>query len=148
LKKGFTLIEVTLVVALMGILFAISLPRFGFELTLKIKLEKTAKGLQADLRFTRWLAVTKNDTYILKIYPEQKEYKIYKNSISDENQVSQARSYDSKIVISGDSYEYGFEPLGNLKSDSPSKITLIGGEYTFEININPSTGRVSVTEKT
>ena len=62
--RGYTLVEMLMVVALMGIFAALLLPRF--EPSVHDQLQGAASIISADLSYTRNLAVTNDSTYMLK----------------------------------------------------------------------------------
>lgn len=113
-KSSFTLVEAILTIAIMGILAAVVLPHFvktGFVegLTLRSAVSQVA----SDIRLTRRLAITDSGHYIIKFDFSQKEYKIYKNSISPSNQIGEAKKIPSGISCSGTD-QFDFYSIGNV----------------------------------
>ncbi len=69
---GFTLVELMIVVALMGILAAMILPRF--EPAVHDQLEGVAQTVAADLAYAQSLAVTNGSNYHLQFETEENRY--------------------------------------------------------------------------
>lgn len=138
-NKGFTLVEAMIIVALLGIIMAMVMPRFGGITERRLEME--ARRIQSDLRLTRRLAITNGVNYILKIYPLTNEYKIYRGSLADGNQVGETRSMPSQITASGDD-EVTFQSLGN--ASAAKTIVLTSGSYQYNIAVTAATGRVSL----
>ncbi len=141
MKKAFTLVEVMVVVAVLGVIVAIALPRFGG--VNERRLEAEARRIQSDLRLTRRLAITDNSDYILKITPASNVYKIYAGSIAPGNQVGETRTIKSEITASGDD-EFTFESLGNADASSGTSLTLTTGSSQYKLYVTIATGRVSI----
>lgn len=113
-KKSFTLVEAILTIAIMGILAAVVLPRFvkgGFIAGLTLR--TAASQITSDIKYTRRLAITHSRTYIIKFDFIQKEYKIYRDSISAENQVGETKKISSQIICTGTD-QFDFYSLGNV----------------------------------
>lgn len=146
MKKGFTLVEAMIVIALLGIVTAIALPRYGSGTITRFRLENEARRIQSDLRLTRRLAITNGADYILKVYPAANEYKIYAGSIADVNQVGEARTIKPEITASGDD-EFTFESLGNADAASGTILSLTTGSQQYDVTVTIATGRVSIAKQ-
>jgi prepilin-type N-terminal cleavage/methylation domain-containing protein len=64
-EQGFTLIELTMVVATMGILFAIAVPSY-VKFTASSRLAGARNSLMVDMRYARALASSQRRTYELR----------------------------------------------------------------------------------
>lgn len=142
MKRAFTLVEAMIIVALLGIIMAITLPRFGGITERRLEME--ARRIQTDLRFSRRLAITNGVNYIFKIYPLTNEYKIYRSSISDPNQVGETRTIKSEITASG-ADQFTFESVGN--SSAAATLVLTSGSYQYNVSVTAATGRVSIAQQ-
>lgn len=142
--EGFTLVEAMIIVALVGIVTAIALPRFDAGLVAKLQLQNEARRVQSDLRLARRLAITNSSNYILKVYPLTNEYKLYKGSIADPNQVGETRVIKSGITASGDD-QFTFESAGN--ASAAATLVLTSGSYQYNVSVTAATGRVSIVEQ-
>jgi Tfp pilus assembly protein FimT len=145
MRSGFTLVEAMVIIAVIGIITAISLPRFDVPLTTRLRVENEARRIQSDLRLARRLAITNNDDYILRAYASSNEYKIFKGSVATGNQVGETRVVPWQIAVSGDN-RFTFESLGNAASTSGTSLSLTSGSYQYDITITIATGRVSIAE--
>jgi len=144
--EGFTLVEAMIVVAVLGIIMAIALPRYGSATITKFRIENEARRIQSDLRLTRRLAITNGSDYILEVTPASNVYKIYAGSIDPANQVGETRTIKSEITASGDD-EFTFESLGNADAASGTTLSLTEGSIQYDITITIATGRVSIAEQ-
>lgn len=142
-RSGFTLVEVMIVIAVLGILMAITLPRFG-GLTER-KLENEARRVQSDLRLARTLAVASGVNCFLMIYPLTNEYKIYKGAVAPGNQVGETRIIKSGITASGND-TFIFEALGNANAASGTSMNLTSGSVQYNIAITAATGMVTIAQ--
>lgn len=142
-KNAFTLTELILTLIIIGILSAVVLPRFGGTgLISKLKLRSTTSQITSDIRYTRQLAITNAGHYIIKFDFIQKEYKIYKDSISDVNQIGEIKKISSDITCSGTD-QFDFFSLGNvLFLGAGLSLSLNTSQYT--ITAEPPTGAVIV----
>jgi prepilin-type N-terminal cleavage/methylation domain-containing protein len=170
-KKGFSLVEMIVVVLMIGIFAAVSVPRINFASIAKKGPEVVASKLMTDLRRTRSLAInnaaTNSDGYQLKINPliakAITEPRIYTAGLfSNGNKVkTKYYTYDiirldkNRIVETHDGYEpvvftggleFSFGPLGNLTS-AGSTLTIRAEGEIFAINITASTGHMRSHEK-
>ena len=143
MKKAYTLIEVMLVVALIGIIFAISLPRFGYDILVQYRARTTAHRIVSDLRFTRSQAIENGANYILQTSPLLCQYSIYKGSIATGNQVGDTRIIDPTVVLSGGS-QFTFESGGNASLTSGTSLLVTAGTHVFTITITQATGKVTM----
>jgi Tfp pilus assembly protein FimT len=142
MKRGFTLVEAMIIVALLGIIMAMILPRFGGISERRLEME--ARRIQTDLRLTRRLAITNGVNYILKVYPLTNEYKIYRGSIADPNQVGETRTIKSEIAASGND-QFAFESAGN--ASAAATLVLTSGSYQYNVSVTAATGRVSIAQQ-
>lgn len=137
--SGFTLIEIMLILAILGIILMITLPHFDTNLIKKLQIQRDARQLQADLILTRSLAITNRVNCNLQIYPNTHDYKIFKNCI----QFGETKTINPNIAFSGDT-NFIFENMGNLNTDSGTNLTLTLNSNQAVISINIVTGKVDL----
>lgn len=140
---GFTLIELLLCLALAGIVGAVAIPRMSHNTIVGYTIKTNAHQLVADLRLTRFLAVSQNATYILNIDAQNLNYRIYKGSIAPANQASEAHRLSAGTIVTGESI-FTFQPGGNLAGGSGTTTTLSSGGNQWQITVVPATGRSSM----
>jgi len=80
--KGFTLIEFILVIVIIGVLAAVSLPAFNSAYN-SIKLEGVYRQLMQDIKYTRQLAAAKQVIYGISFNPLSDTYFAYRQDISN-----------------------------------------------------------------
>lgn len=148
--RAFTLVEVIVVLVIIGVLAAISLPRFAAFYSHR-RMQLVVRKIVADLAYAQHLARLKganqkvsfaisSDMYELKgvqdlDHPGQ-EYRV---TLSDEPYVAQITSAD----FGGDS-NLEFNLYG--VPDSGGTIVVERGSHGFRLTIDAETGEVTVTE--
>lgn len=147
-KKGFTLIEVIVVVILVAVMAAVALPHYRVDYTTKVRMKNAVLQIVSDIRYTRRLAVTDIDAnrYIIRFYFADHTYGIYRNSISQANLIGELNTIPSEITPSGQR-RYNFFQLGNANYSGSGILTLTGPSYTYTISVIKATGKVTITEQ-
>lgn len=143
-RSGFTLIEVLLVILIMGILAAVSVPRFNFALVSKQKADNTAQQLVTDLRYTRSLAISDaaSNTSGYELQLKSDSYQIVNLASSE---VINKYPIDEAVKCDG-AGSFKFGPMGNLLSGSGTKLVVSAEGKTFTITIISGTGTIKCTE--
>ena len=143
--RSFTVVEAILTIVIMGILAMVVLPRFvktGFIAGLTLR--STSSQIASDIRYTRRLAITNSSHYIIKFDFSQKEYKIYKDSISPENQIGETKKISPDITLTGTD-QFDFYSLGNCQLSPISDGLLLSlNTSQYKITAEPPTGAVIV----
>src|SRR4030067_3077477 len=80
-RKGLTFIEVIFVIALLGIISAVVVPRFRVDFQTKQRVKSEAQKIVATIRYARTLAITDIDAtrYIVRFYYNNNNYGIYRD---------------------------------------------------------------------
>ena len=149
-NKGFTLVELMIVVAIMGLMLAVSIPAFGKFLQ-SWRLQGDASEIASSLRHARSLAVSKNINVIFIFDQSSGEY--YKlqdkngSGTADAGEIeSVARDLSPGVTI--DNYTMGqqwitFGPKGNTPNGG-DLILRNARDATRTIHIFSGTGNITV----
>ena len=149
-KAAFSLIELILIVAFIGIFAVIAVPRLNFAIISKQKADTVARKIVTDLRLTRRLAISDaaNNTkgFELKMIGSV-PYTGYEIENMDTHGTVASHTIDSSVAVSCSSIgKFRFEPLGNLQTGSDSQIIVSAESKSFTITINSATGAVKCVE--
>lgn len=141
-RTAFSLLEAIMIVAILGALAFIAVPRLNFGALYRQQAGTIAKKITTDIRRTRTMAITKAATnttgYTLRITGST--YQI----IDDSNSVTvDTHTIDSNISCGGGT-EFRFGPLGNLRNGS-TPLTVSAGSRTYTITVISATGIVKCT---
>ena len=141
-ENGLTLIEVTLLAAIIGIIAAIVLPRFSLDTIVLYRVKTASRRLVTDLRYTRTLAITQRTNHILQINGHQ--YAIYRGSVAPGNQVGETREIAGTINLSGDS-TFSFTSQGGTAPGSGTWLGLTEAGHSWTVSVNATTGLVEMS---
>jgi type II secretory pathway pseudopilin PulG len=141
---AFSFVEAILTVAVIAILAAVILPRFiKGNFIRRSALGTVASGITADIRYTRRLAVTNADHYLIKFDFNLKEYRIYKDSLSPANQIGQVKKIPAELSLAG-TEQFDFYSLGNAEFSGNGLDISTDGTHQYKITVEPPSGAVSV----
>jgi len=146
-SKGFSVVELLIVVIFIGVLAAIAVPRLNFAAITKQKADTVARKMVTDLRRTRTLAISDaaNNTQGYRLdMTGSSPYAGYTIENIDTSAVIDTHTISSDIACTGGS-AFDFGPLGNLQSASTQLTFTVTGK-SFTIDIIPATGMVKCTE--
>lgn len=146
--KGYSLVELIIVVLFIGIFAAISVPRINFAIINKQQADTAARKIVTDLRRTRTLALSDaadNTSGFALNMTGSSPYSAYEIENLDTLATVDTHSFDSTVECSGGS-DFEFGPLGNLVTGSDSSLTVTSGGRSFTITIIPATGAVKCVE--
>ena len=146
--KGYSLVELVIVMLFIGIFAAISVPRINFGTISKQQADTVARKIVTDLRRTRTLALSDaagNTSGFALNMTGISPYSAYEIENLDTSETVDTHSFDSIVECSGGS-NFEFGPLGNLITGSDSSLTVASGGRSFTITIIPATGAVKCEE--
>ena len=150
-REAFSLVELILIVAFLGIFAVIAVPRLNFAIISKQKADIVARKIVTDLRLTRRLAISDaaNNTqgYELQMVTPlpYASYEIV--DLSPPPTTVDSLTIDSDVSVTCPvAPVFRFGPLGNLKSGSGTEITVSAEGRSFTITLNSATGMVKCVE--
>jgi MSHA pilin protein MshC len=153
-ERGFTAIELILVIVILGILAAIAYPRFqGLP---GIRVSAAAQAIAADIRYAQSQAVSTAYNYKVYFYASTNSYSVYQvnRSSGAETIMShplKAGNYtvvvatDYPGVIIGGDYTVEFDYLGAPSTGGGGSVIVSGGGNSMTISVLANTGRVTAS---
>jgi Tfp pilus assembly protein FimT len=149
-QRGFTLVELILIVLFLGIFAVITVPRLQFATLYGKQADTVAKKIVTDLRRTRTLAISNaaNNTYGFALNMTGTGYYTGYEivNLKPPSATVDSHTIDSDISCAGGA-TFQFGPLGNLLAGSNTQLTVAAGGKTFTITIVSATGAVKCQEE-
>ena len=147
-RRAFSLVELMLIVAFLGVFAAIALPRLDYAIVRRYKAEATAKKILTSLRFTRSLAIsdaaTNNKGFDLDMIGGG-SYSEYEITNTDTHATVASHTIDSDVSVTGTN-KFKFEPLGNLIVGTDLQLTVSAEGKSFTITVFQVTGVAECVE--
>ena len=146
--RGFTLVELILVVALLAVLAGIVVPRMGVDVIGKVEAKTAAAQFGNYLRLARSLAITNASSngqgYKVMLLPSEPytSYRIVNAQTLED--VKEPREIPQGVVCSGDA-EFRFMGLGDLAGASQKQVQFSKEQETLVVTVWPAGGRIKVT---
>ena len=135
-RRGFTLTELILTVAILAVLVSIAIPRIGWDTMGKVQSETAARQFSNYLKLARSLAITHASSngsgYKVVLSGDFTSYRIVNADTSET--VKGPVDIPQGVICSGDS-EFHFTPLGELQG---------GGTLTLQFQKSDDTTIVTV----
>ncbi len=151
MKKGFTLLETIMVLAIMTMFFAVSIPLFS-KFTERTKLDTTARSIVSALRTARTYAITNNKEYYV-IFDKQTDPARHSYFISEDGTNPKEKREKLPVGISlGDLpggsgvtiYNAGFKATGEFDGNDTSFSIKDAENNTKLISVEKTTGRARI----
>lgn len=151
-RRAFSLVELILMVAFLGIFAVIAVPRLNFAIISKQKADTVARKIVTDLRLTRRLAISdaavNTKGFKLKMIGPS-PYTSYEIENDDTHETVATHTLDPGVTITCPTgITFAFGPLGNLDPGSADEMDInISSEgRSFTITILKATGTVKCVE--
>jgi len=142
-SKGFTLIEVILIMIIVGILAALLMPRIDFGISGVASLEGAAQMVASDIRYVQECAMANRVSKTVRFVIGQSSY-TFDATIPPTNSLDPSGQLPSGVTISNTStnpnpYIVTFNSLGE---------PIVGGGGWVEVTSNGQIKRINVTNYT
>lgn len=134
MKKGFTFIELLIVIGLIVILLYVSFISLRSKTDLKLSLENFATQLKEDLRYVRMRAIMTKNNVELSFNPSYTSY-----TFLDDKGLTITRTNSENIIINSTGTIFSFDSDGDLTIDG----TYTSGEIKLSLDIYSSTLRIN-----
>lgn len=144
-RNGFTMMELLIVLAIMGIVAAFAIPIMGGNGVSNTALKGAARELAAGLRFARSDAVAKRHDTFVAIDLAGRRFKVADDPV--EHQLPKA--IDIKLftaqsdIVNDTTGAIRFFPDGGSNG---GRITVASGERKYDVDIDWLTGRISILQ--
>lgn len=146
-RKAFSLAELVLIVAILGVFAVIAVPRFNYGTVRRYKAETTAKKIVTSLRLGRSLAISEAahntkgfDLNMLGGSP----YTGYEIENADTKAIVSTCTIDPDVTVTGDG-AFKFGPLGNMQTGD-GQLSVSAAGKSFTITVLGATGLATCVE--
>ncbi len=139
--KGFTTIELIIVIVIMGIMMAIALPKLSVVGT--IDLYSVTRQVKSDIRYTQELAMSKYAKRTIDFTGSSNTYDI-KNSLGAIIESKELPVRSKAIFDSGSTLIFTFNSLGEPTTGAGEILKISSGGSSKEIKVEEYTGRATI----
>ncbi len=147
--KGFTLIEVVMVVMILGVIAMVTIPRLPFSVVNRSEARGEARRLVAELRRVRSMAMrdaATNSKGFELVMDKSGVTTGYDIDNLDSRETVDSYTFDDDVTVTAGARKYDFGPLGNLTKGRGTVITVAVDTLSFTISFVSTTGAVILTE--
>ena len=142
-QSGMTLIEVIMVMAIIGILAAIVIPRFDFTTSSRASADGAAYMIASDIRYVQECAmanrVSKSITFTLN-----QNFYTFPATVPSTSSLDPSGRLPSGVTI-GNNFTVTFNSLGEPTTGGAGSVTVSGGGQTKTISVVNYTGKVNIS---
>lgn len=147
IRRGFSLIELLLIVMILAVMAGMVVPRIGWGLVGTLESEAAAKQFSGYLKMARLLAITHASTnssgYKVVLSPSQPYTSYIIVNAGTSANIKTAVNIPSGIACTGDRV-FQFTPLGNLNGASQLSVQFTKADDSTTITVTPAGGRVKI----
>ena len=139
-KRGYTLIEILIVITLFSIILLIALPNMGFY---RLILEKQEIAeFKKDLLYARNMAIVENESYIVYFFKHNNSYSI---KTSETNITIKSKTFGNGLKLDNIDIvgSFIFNPSG-AAGNSNSIYINTSRDKVYEVRLSPVTSRVEI----
>ena len=147
-RRAFSLVELMLMVAILGIFAAVAIPRLDYAIVRRYKAEATAKKILIGLRLARALAISEAainskgfDLNMLGGSP----YSGFEIENANTKATVETRTIDSDVSVTG-AAKFKFTLLGALQTGSDLLLTVSAEGKSFTITVSGVMGVAECVE--
>ena len=139
-KKGYTLIELLIVIALFSIFLSISLPNMSFFTAMRQKQE--INEFKKDLLFARNSAIVENKSYRVSFYIDKNTYSIRE---SGKDKAIKSKTFSNGLKLNEDVIvgSFVFTPSGATGNSGSLYIEAMRNNR-YKVTLTPATGRIEI----
>jgi len=138
-ERGMTLIEVILVLAILGILSAVVMPRFDFTLSSRAAVDGAAYIIASDIRYAQeWAMATKTSKSVIFASGSSAYTFNPSHTLDPAGKLPPGVTIGTNITIT-------FNSLGEPTAGGGGSVTISGSGQTKIISIVNYTGKVNIS---
>ena len=147
-RRAFSLVELMLMVAILGIFAAVAIPRLDYAIVRRYKAEATAKKILIGLRLARALAISEAATnskgFDLNMLGGS-PYSGFEIENANTKATVETRTIDSDVSVTG-AAKFKFTLLGALQTGSDLLLTVSAEGKSFTITVSGVMGVAECVE--
>ena len=147
-RRAFSLVELMLMVAILGIFAAVAIPRLDYAIVRRYKAEATAKKILIGLRLARALAISEaaiNSKGFDLNMPGGSPYSGFEIENANTKATVETRTIDSDVSVTG-AAKFKFTLLGALQTGSDLLLTVSAEGKSFTITVSGVMGVAECVE--
>jgi len=148
-KDAFSLIELVLVAALLGVIAMIAIPRIGGGAADRLAATTTAREIASDMRLARSLAIANAGTNPLGYAVQMtggSPYSGYRIVNLTTSATVSTKTVAAAVVCTGDG-EFRFSALGSLSGGSGTALSVSADGRQYALTLAPATASVTIQEQ-